>query len=375
LPNYPVELLQSMLGIYSPSGSESELAAFLLEQMSARRFKVREDCVGNVIGELGEEGPRILLCGHMDTVPGEIPVRIESDFLYGRGSVDAKSSLAAMIEGSFLAAERSQAPFRVTLAAVVEEETSGAGAKALISSGNSYDFAVFGEPSGAPNIVIGYKGSLQLYVTCMTKGGHSASPWLSKNSYEEAFEFWSTFRDSLMENCSTSKFSAITGCVTNATAGDTTNNIPSHATLVIDVRIPPRVKASEMVARIEKFTGHYQEEHDDARFLIAVKDKAEAFLGSEDSDIVRAFRWAIRKTVGCQASFVKKTGTSDINIFAESQSMPMIAYGPGDSTLDHTEEERVSISDYLRSIEVYSNAIQRIASFNHGEFQPAHGLK
>jgi LysW-gamma-L-lysine carboxypeptidase len=375
LLNYRVELLQSMLGIYSPSGSESELAVFLLEQMSARGFKVREDCAGNVIGELGEEGPRILLCGHMDTVSGEIPVRIESDSLYGRGSVDAKSSLAAMIEGSSLAAERSQAPFRVTLAAVVEEETSGAGAKALISSGNSYDFAVFGEPSGVSNIVIGYKGSLQVYVTCTTKGGHSASPWLSKNSYEEAFKFWSTFKDTLIENCSTSKFSATTGCVTNATAGDTTNNIPSHATMVIDVRIPPHVKAAEMVARIEKLAEHYQKAHDDARFLIAVKDKTEAFLGSEDSDIVRAFRWAIRKTMGCQASFVKKTGTSDMNLFAESHAIPMIAYGPGDSTLDHTQHERVNISDYLRSIEVYSNAIQRIASFNHTEFLPAHGPK
>src|SRR3990170_2597273 len=116
LQNYPVELLQSMLEIYSPSGSEGQLASFLQEQMSARGFKVRRDHVGSVIGELGEEGPRVLLRGHMDTVPREIPVRIEGDFIYGRGSVDAKSSLAAMIAGSSLAIERSPAPFRVTIA-------------------------------------------------------------------------------------------------------------------------------------------------------------------------------------------------------------------------------------------------------------------
>ena len=67
--------------------------------------------LGNVIGELGDEGPRILLCGHMDTVPGEIPVRIEGDLLYGRGAVDAKSSLAAMLVGSILARERSNLHF------------------------------------------------------------------------------------------------------------------------------------------------------------------------------------------------------------------------------------------------------------------------
>ena len=165
MQNYQVELLRGMLEIYSPSGSEQQLAAFLEEQMRARGFKVRTDDVGNVIGELGADGPRILLCGHMDTVPGEIPVRLEGDFLYGRGSVDAKSSLAAMIAGASTAATSSPAPFRVTVAGVVEEERSSEGARALIASGNSYDLAVFGEPSGASNIIIGYKGSLQLHVT------------------------------------------------------------------------------------------------------------------------------------------------------------------------------------------------------------------
>lgn len=375
MQNYPVELLQSMLEIYSPSGSEGQLASFLQEQMSARGFKVRRDHVGSVIGELGEEGPRVLLCGHMDTVPREIPVRIEGDFIYGRGSVDAKSSLAAMIAGSSLAIERSPAPFRVTIAGVVEEETSSAGAKALIGSGNSYDLAVFGEPSGASNIIIGYKGSLQLHATCVTSGGHSASPWLSKNSYEEAFEFWKTFRDSLLENDSTSKFSAVTGCVTNAVAGDATNNIPSEARLVIDVRIPPNIKAADMVKRVDEFAERYQKDHEGVRVLIAVEDRTEAFLGNEDSIAVRAFRWAIRKTMGCQVLLVKKTGTSDMNLFAESCSMPMIAYGPGDSSLDHTENERVSISEYLSSVEVYANAIQQIASLTYNKALLPHALQ
>jgi LysW-gamma-L-lysine carboxypeptidase len=375
LQNYPVELLQSMLEIYSPSGCEGRLAGFLLDHMSGRGFRARRDHVGNVIGELGEEGPRILLCGHMDTVPGEIPVRIEGDFLYGRGSVDAKSSLAAMIAGSSLAVERSPAPFQVSVAAVVEEETSSEGAKALIGSASPYDLAVFGEPSGASNIVVGYKGSLQLHVTCATKGGHSASPWLSKNSYEEAFEFWRAFKNTLIENESTSKFSAVTGCVTSAVAGGTTNNIPSRATLIINIRIPPSIKAAEMVNRIEEFTKHYQKSHEDTRFLIAVKDHTEAFLGNGDSTALRAFRWAIRKTIGVQASLVKKTGTSDMNLFAESYSMPMIAYGPGDSTLDHTENEKVSMGEYLSSVEVYANAIQQIASLACNNGTPQHALQ
>jgi LysW-gamma-L-lysine carboxypeptidase len=93
-----------------------------------------------------------------------------------------------------------------------------------------------------------------------------------------------------------------------------------------------------------------------------VKDSTEAFLGNEDSILVSAFRWAIKKTTGSRTILVKKTGTSDMNLFAESNSIPMMAYGPGDSTLDHTENERISISEYLSSVEVYTNAIQQIAS-------------
>lgn len=365
MQNYPVELLQSMLKIYSPSGSEEQLADLLRQHMSDNGFKVRRDNVGNIIGEVGQEGPRILLCGHMDTVPGEIPVRIEGDYLYGRGSVDAKSSLAAMIVGTSLAMKQSPTPSQVTVAGVVAEETSGAGAKALINSGKSYDLAVFGEPSGTSNIVIGYKGSLLLQATFATIGGHSASPWLSKNSYEEACEFWRTFKNSLIDNEAQSKFSTVTGCITSATAGDTSNKIPSNSTLRIDLRIPPTVKAADIINKTESFAKHYQKNHEGVNILISVIDQTEAFLGKEDSIAVRAFRWAIRKTMKCQASLVKKTGTSDMNLFAEFHSMPMIAYGPGDSSLDHSQNERVNINEYLSSIEVYANAIQHIASLNH----------
>lgn len=361
MQSYPVEFLLAMLKTYSPSGSEERLGDLLHEHMLSHGFDVRKDRVGNVIGELGDEGPRILLCGHMDTVPGEIPVRIEGDLLYGRGAVDAKSSLAAMLVGSSLARERSILPFRITLAGVVEEESSSAGAKAFIATGESHDLAVFGEPSGASNIVIGYKGSLQLQVTCLTKGGHSASPWLSQNSYEEAYEFWKTLRESLLENDSSSKFSVVTGCITSAIAGSGSNTIPSRTTLEIDIRVPPDIQAAQFANNISEFAKRYEESNQGVRILIAIKGQSEAYVGSEDSRAVRAFRWAIRKTVGGQVTLVKKTGTSDMNLFAQSYSVPMVAYGPGDSNLDHTENEHVSIGEYLSTIEVYANAIQQFA--------------
>ncbi len=351
-----------MLETYSPSGSESRVAHLLRPEMTARGFRTRMDEAGNIIGETGSQGPKILLCGHMDTISGELPVRLEGKFLYGRGAVDAKSSLAAMIVGCILAKERSPLPFQATVAAVVEEETSSRGIKTFLSGGFPYDLAVFGEPSGLSNIVIGYKGSLQIEASVLTKGGHSSSPWLSESSFEQAVVFWKHIRESLLENDSQSKFSSVTGCVTRVVAGERSNSIPSRTEMKIDIRLPPSVRAAEIVDRIEKLRDEWEKKNQNVRVFTSVKSQTQAYLGDENSIGVRAFRSAIRKVTDADVALVKKTGTSDMNEAAEVHRIPMIAYGPGDSRLDHTDDERVSVDEYMKVIEVYSTAIQRFAA-------------
>jgi len=80
-----VNLLKRMVEIYSPTGKELELSNFLIEEMKSLGFETGLDEAGNVIGKFGRKNPAILLCGHMDTVPGELQVRVEGDRLYGRG--------------------------------------------------------------------------------------------------------------------------------------------------------------------------------------------------------------------------------------------------------------------------------------------------
>ena len=361
MQGYPTQLLQEMLELYSPSGSEASLASLLRDEMHAKGMNSTLDEAGNAIGVLGNEGPRILLCGHMDTVSGQIPVRLEGDLLYGRGAVDAKSSLAAMIVGAALAKERSIAPAQITVAGVVEEETSSKGIRALMAKRPQYDLAVFGEPSGVSNIVVGYKGSLKLHLSFNTAGGHSASPWLSASSFEEACAFWSGFEHQLLNNDAQSKFDAVTGCVTNMVSGGPGNSVPANAALEIDVRIPPDVKPGSFVGKVREFIEQYSVARKGLTVELRVDDETEAFLGLTDSIGLYAFRWAIRKVQGGQVAILKKTGTSDVNLFAQTQNIPMFAYGPGDSRLDHTETEHVRISEYLASIEVYAHALSRFA--------------
>ncbi|MEW6421370.1 MAG: M20/M25/M40 family metallo-hydrolase, partial [Deinococcota bacterium] len=91
------DLILGAVAIPSVSGQEAQVAAFLTGWMNARGFRVHIDEAGNAVGERGNGSLTVVLLGHIDTVPGEIPVRVEGNRLYGRGSVDAKGSFCAFV--------------------------------------------------------------------------------------------------------------------------------------------------------------------------------------------------------------------------------------------------------------------------------------
>src|SRR5512142_1037568 len=185
-----VRFLTNLLGIYSPSGKEQNAASFIATEMKHMGFEVGIDSIGNVIGVVGSGSPVILLCGHMDTVAGHVPLRVEEGKIFARGAVDAKGPLAAMIMAAYQAAKDPTFKGKVLVASVVEEEATSKGVRHLITQGINADYAIFGEPSGIENVTIGYKGQIQLKLVVSTETGHSSTPWLFDNALEKAYELW-----------------------------------------------------------------------------------------------------------------------------------------------------------------------------------------
>src|SRR4030065_38405 len=105
------------------------MSSFLAEEMKKIGFQVGIDAVGNVIGVVGEGEPTIFLCGHMDTVAGHLPLRVEEGRIYARGAVDAKGPLAAMVMAAAEVAEEPGFRGKVLLASVVEEEATSLGVR------------------------------------------------------------------------------------------------------------------------------------------------------------------------------------------------------------------------------------------------------
>jgi LysW-gamma-L-lysine carboxypeptidase len=77
---------------------------------------------------------------------------------------------------------------------------------------------------------------------------------------------------------------------------------------------------------------------------------------------VRSFLKAVRETGG-NPGFVVKTGTADMNIVAPAWQCPAVAYGPGDSNLDHRPNEHLSLDEYNKAVQVLTKALTDITSY------------
>lgn len=365
MKDYPVQLLTDMLSIYSPSGKEAVISEFLIKEMRKLGFKVRKDDIGNVIGEIGQGEPTILLCGHMDTIIGNLPVRFENNKLHGTGAVDAKGPLAAMIVAAVTLAQESKLQAKVLLVGAVEEEATSKGIKHVIKRGLKADYAIFGEPSGVENITIGYKGNLHLKITFKTETGHSSAPWFYENALEEAFDLWQHIKTTYPPvEKQESPFHAVTACLVKIKGGKGSSKVPSESEMHVDIRVPPQLTVRQVFSVFNNVIQQWQDDNPKVHVKVRITDQNEAFEVAKNSPLVRSVSYAIRKVLNKRAMLLRKTGTGDMNILGRAMNIPIVTYGPGDSHLDHTKDEHIDVREYLQGIEVYKEAILKLSELH-----------
>ncbi|MEU2874622.1 M20/M25/M40 family metallo-hydrolase [Streptomyces olivoreticuli] len=336
--SYAVGMLRRMLEIPSPSYEEGELAAFLAESMTELGFDARVDEAGNAVGEIVRgDGPTVMLLGHMDTVTGDLPVYAAEGRLYGRGAVDAKTPLATMV---CAAATATDFRGRVVVVGAVEEETAlSRGAMHIRRTHPRPDAFVIGEPSGWSTVVLGYKGKLDLLYEVECAATHPSNP-LPKAT-ELAAGAWSALLELLGPDAGHGSFDQ-PGPTLVSINGDITT-----AKAEFSIRIPPGFDHHKLVHRLNEAVPEGR---------ITVVNTVEACRVGRTDPVVRALAAGIREQ-GAKPSMKVKTATSDMNTLAEVWDVPMATYGPGDSRLDHADDEHVVLSDYLGGIEVLSAAL------------------
>ena len=355
-----VQLLQEMIEIESLSGGEGRHAAFLVEQMIANDYtKAYVDEAGNAVGEMGDPAaPRtIVLLGHQDTVPGRIPVRIENGKLFGRGAVDAKGPLAAFTAAVARIGPRPGVRF-VVVGATEEEAASSRGARLIrdrfLAEGVPAA-CLIGEPSGWERVTLGYKGRLLADLRVEGPCGHSAGDRLGVN--EQAVAWWQSVIDytKTYNEGVEGPFRQLLPSLRSLASG--ADGLREWADLRVGLRLPPACDLAALQADLTALA--QQVNAAQASFTLTFSGQEPAYVADKNTPLARALLTGIRQEGG-RPGYLLKTGTSDMNVVGPAWRCPILAYGPGDSSLDHTPEEHIEIEEYLRAIRVLERALAEV---------------
>ena len=346
-----LNLLQTAVGIRSVSGQEAEVAAYLVGQMKGFCSESFVDEAGNAVGRLGRGPLKVTFLGHIDTVPGDIPVRVENGKLYGRGSVDAKGPFcSAVAAASRLEPDVLQKLTFTLIGATEEEAPSSKGARFALHAYDKPDQLIIGEPSGWDAVTLGYKGRLVAKLNLSKPNFHSAGD--DTTAAEDMVEVWNQLKAQARAFNADKEgvFNSLQTALQDISyRGD---GLEQTASAVVGYRLPPNLHPDDLKRQLSELL----------ETVTATFSGAEvAHRAGRDTALSRAFRVAIRQHGG-RPRFKVKTGTSDMNVVAPLWNVPVLAYGPGDSSLDHTPNEHLDLTEYESAVAVLTTALSHLGS-------------
>lgn len=337
-----VDMLEKMVSIYSPTGQEGRLVKYLRPTMERLGYSTTVDEAGNLIGKIGSGQRKIMLIGHLDTVPGEIEVRIEGGNLYGRGSVDAKAPLASFVEaGSSL---KNSKIVSLIVVGVVEEESTSKGAYQLLDE-FSPDYVVVGEPSSWNGITLGYRGSFVIDYALSAPKTHRGEN--SSLPAEEAVEYYRNLKNRFCKDENLGFFDNSVRLTKIITGVDPFED-------KVKMRLNVRIAPGAYLEKLRKFVLESSGPAD-----VEISRTIPPVRSSKRGELVSAFLGAIRDEGG-RPKFKLKTGTADMNIFADHWEAPVVAYGPGDSSMDHTPNEHLKLAEYHKAVNVLCGMLKQM---------------
>lgn len=316
----------------------------------------RQNIIAHVAGRRSEGS--VLFEAHMDTVPVENmeiapfdPVQRDGR-LYGRGSCDAKASLAAMLV-ALVEARRGGPAADVWLCAAVDEEYTFGGAAHLVRSGFRAGYALVGEPTRL-NVVTTHKGAARWRLTAHGRSAHSATPWEGENAIYKMARTVNVLERHAAELLAAPPHPRLgprTLNVGTIEGGQTVNTVPDRCSITVDRRVLPgedleavagsipellRRHGVEGVEVVEILRDSPMETPTDAPWPQAVLAAAQAVVPAE----------AIAVHYGTDASKFAAVG------------MPSVVVGPGDIAQAHTANEWVEVAEVRSAVQVYARIME-----------------
>ncbi|MCW2776984.1 MAG: succinyl-diaminopimelate desuccinylase [Frankiales bacterium] len=328
----PVDLCAALVDVPSVSGSEGHLCD-LVEQALRALPHLTVDRDGDALvarTSLGR-GRRVLLAGHLDTVPiaDNVPSTRDGDRLSGCGTSDMKAGDAVLLH---LAATLPEPAVDVTYVLYDNEEVEAArnGLKRLVEHHRDWldaDLAVVMEPTSG-QVEAGCQGTLRVDVAVPGKRAHSARSWLGENAIHAAAPLLVQLvryeaREVDIDGCLYREGLNAVG-VTGGVAG---NVVPDLCTVTVNFRFAPDRTEEEALAHVREVLAPYD---------CVLTDSSPGALPGLTAPAAQHFVQAVGVTP--QAKY----GWTDVARFA-ALGIPALNYGPGDPGLAHKREEWVDV--------------------------------
>jgi len=354
----------------NPPGDVRECAGLIAEELRKRNLpsEIIEEKPGvaNVVSLLqGQAGGKTMVWnGHFDVVPaGEnwefdpFGGEFRDGYIYGRGSSDMKSGLAAMIV-ALDALKKAQAPFRgrIVFQAVGDEETGSEGGTMLMirkKIGAEAAFAIVSEPTNL-QISIGNRGLRWIEVTVKGRASHAGRPHLGANALQAAARMVSGLekldfkaRHPLFEIPTPSL------SVTMMQAGTKINIIPERCTFAIDRRMIPGETSETVRREIEEVVRQNLSTGISAEIRIT-HEGWEPYALDPASSLVAGLSRAVQEVVGEAPRLKGKAGCTDASHLVHKAGIPTVCFGPGLEDTAHTANERVALEKVVQAAKVYA---------------------
>ncbi|WP_018290302.1 M20 family metallopeptidase [Verrucomicrobium sp. 3C] len=329
----------------------------------------------NLVGrwDVGAE-KTVQLNSHYDVVPAAgtwkhspFAGERDGDWLFGRGMADMKGSLAASLFAVEAVRRTGLKPrVNVELAFVADEEIGGElGTGYLVSHRKrTPDFAIVCEGGAAGKIGVGHNGIVQLEVTVLGKGGHSAYPIRTVNAFEQMVALVSRIEPEIRKTLADSRKRFATpsgeylepvvnlGGVFGPGKAAKVNIIPGEASFTIDRRLTPSEQLVVVDRELRELVRSIAAKCRIRIRIRKIQTTAPCAL-SPRSPLPQAFRRAVEGVRGGRARFTVNRGATDMHYYARKLGVDTIGYGVDGKNI-HAIEERISVKDLVATAQVYA---------------------
>ena len=360
----PVDLTQKLIAFetVNPPGQERECCRYLAEILQEAGFRIdlyefdagRTNLVART--PTGNDSLPICFTGHLDTVPlGSADWRVNpfageiiGDKLYGRGSSDMKSGVAAMVVAALRFIRESVGSPKITLVLTAGEETGSQGARHLVGLENVLGKAaalVVAEPT-ANYPMVGHKGALWVEVRTSGVSAHGSMPDRGVNAIYKAVRLVDRLEGFDFEASPHPVLGMPTLNVGTISGGANINSVPDFASIGVDIRTVPGLSNQVVLDRLTSLLGREA----DIRRLVDVGSVA-----TDPSDPWMQRVWDITAPFLDEPPMAKGvTYFTDASFLTPAfGNPPTVILGPGEPTMAHKTDEFCYLPKIEEAVEIY----------------------